>query len=60
MTPHDLITAIEATGLTQAQIGAQVGVTRKQVNSWKHGRATMPQAARMVLTGLLEERTKDD
>lgn len=58
MTPAAVITALEATGLTQAQIGAHVGVTRKQVNSWKHGRAAMPQAARMVLAGLLKERTE--
>lgn len=57
MTPHALITALEATGLTQAQIGAQVGVTRKQVNSWKNGRAAMPKAACMVLAGTLKERT---
>jgi transcriptional regulator with XRE-family HTH domain len=58
MTPHALITALEATGLTQAQIGAEVGVTRKQVNSWKHDRAAMPQSARMVLALILTQRVK--
>lgn len=56
MTPAALITALEATGLTQDQIGAQVDVTRQTVSNWKHDRTHMPQAARMVLAGLLKER----
>lgn len=57
MTPRGLITALEATGLTQAQIGLRADVTRKQVNSWKNGRAAMPYATRLWLAVLLKERT---
>lgn len=60
MNPAALIAALEATGLTQDQIGAHVDVTRQTVSNWKHYRTHMPQAARMVLTELLKERKDDE
>lgn len=60
MTSHALIAELEATGLTQDLIGAQVDVTRQTISNWKHARTHMPQAARMVLAALLKERTKDE
>lgn len=56
MTPHALITALEATGLTQAQIGLRADVTRQTVSNWKHDRTPMPQAARLWLAMILKER----
>ena len=60
MTPQALIAALEASGMTQSQIGVAVGVKRVTVSRWKHGVTVMPQAARMVLSGLLKKGKKDE